>query len=32
MIDHDVGVTVATTFDLKRIDQDFFVADDESAG
>jgi restriction system protein len=31
MIDHDVGVTAATTYALKRIDQDFFVADDESA-
>jgi len=32
MIDHDVGVTVATRYDLKRIDQDYFVADDEPTG
>ena len=32
MIDHDVGVTVATRYDLKKIDQDYFVADDETAG
>ena len=32
MIDHDVGVTVATRYDLKKIDQDYFAADDELAG
>ena len=32
MIDHDVGVTVATRYDLKRIDQDYFGTDDEPAG
>ena len=31
MIDHDVGVTVATRYDLKRIDQDYFGTDDEPA-
>ena len=30
MIEHDVGVTVGTRYDLKKIDQDYFVADDES--
>ena len=28
MIDHDVGVTTATTYRLKRIDQDYFVEPD----
>jgi restriction endonuclease Mrr len=28
MIDHDVGVTPATTYRLKRIDQDYFVESD----
>jgi restriction system protein len=32
MIDHDVGVTVATRYDLKKIDQDYFVADEELPG
>jgi restriction system protein len=32
MIDHDVGVAVATRYDLKKIDQDYFVGDDEAAG
>jgi len=32
MIDHDVGVAVATRYDLKKVDQDYFVGDDESPG
>jgi restriction system protein len=32
MIDHGVGVTVATRYDIKKIDQDYFAADEESAG
>jgi restriction system protein len=28
MIDHDVGVATATTYRLKRIDQDYFVESD----
>lgn len=26
MIDHDVGVSLATRYDIKRIDQDYFSA------
>jgi restriction system protein len=29
MIDHDVGVTLGTRYDLKKVDQDYFSADDE---
>ena len=29
MIDYGVGVTVETSYELKKIDQDYFVADDE---
>jgi restriction endonuclease Mrr len=28
MIGHDVGVTAATTYRLKRIDQDYFIESD----
>lgn len=29
MISHGVGVTVARTYELKRVDLDYFVADDD---
>jgi hypothetical protein len=33
MLDHGVGVTVATRYDIKRIDLDYFgVEDDGSVG
>jgi restriction system protein len=31
MVDHGVGVTVEHTYELKRLDLDYFVLDDESA-
>ena len=32
MIDHGVGVTVATTHEIKRIDLDYFGADEHRLG
>ena len=32
MIDHDVGVATATTYRLKRIDQDYFVESTDALG
>lgn len=29
MLDHDVGVTVATRYDIKRIDLDYFGVEDD---
>jgi len=26
MLDHDVGVTLATRFEVKKIDEDYFVS------
>lgn len=31
MIDHDVGVTVATRYEIKRVDSDYFELDEDSA-
>jgi len=31
MIEYDVGVTVARTYRLKRIDLDYFVDDDDTS-
>ena len=32
MLDHDVGVTVATRYDIKRIDLDYFDVEDDASG
>jgi restriction system protein len=32
MIDNDVGVSVDTRYDVKKIDQDYFLSDDETQG
>lgn len=31
MIDHNVGVTLATRYDIKKIDLDYFAADDDGS-
>lgn len=32
MIDHDVGVTIARRYELKRLDLDYFVTDEDDVG